>query len=345
MTNCPLFLVAAASLLSSAQTQNISPVTSPGNSQIRTGGPKPPGSETSSLSVSNTNDPTTIVTDPTEVPDDPGRAQGQGRITNPLHPAHFPSQHDPIIYVTPHADLTQTPAQGAPRPPPRSDPSGIKPRLQIMTSAPMELRNSNSPTTEFYTPGGSGEVLDGKPFDSAAPVRVIYSRSVSRSSDAAHPFRGVVGVHQQWNSMHRFPTQPTPASPGDSKTTDIPPIHERRMPLALARPPKINAGPLSRISGLNTSTIPDHEPEPRRRSRLAIPGERRDVRTSKEATTFLQQNGQREMPARDGGEGKEGDDSSHTSTSTGYGSVLGEGVDHPRDRASTPVSTTRLVVR
>jgi hypothetical protein len=331
----PIFLIATASLVFSTQTQSVSPATSPGNSQIRTDDPKPLESETPSRTVSNTSDSTTIVADLTY-----GLGASRRAQKHPLCQTLFPPQHDPIIDDTPHVDLTEIPTQGAPSPPPRSEPFGIKPRLQITTSAPLERRNSDSPGTEFYTPGGIGEVVDRGPFDSAMPIRVIYSRSGISSGNLAGRSGRVVGVHQQRNPMpmYKFPAQLAPVTPNDSKATEAPPRHGLKM--SLPRPPKINDGSPSRISGATFTAIPDHEV----RTRLAARDERGDVGTSKEATIFPRRNGKRVMPVWDGGEGKEGDDYSLRSASTDYVSVLSGGEEHPQDNISRPVSTTGCAI-
>ena len=338
MTTYPLF-VAAASFVFSTLTQNISPATSPGNSQIRTEDPKPPESETPPSAVSNTSDSTTMVADSTDVLGASRHAQEHGGVTKPLHQVLSPPQHDPIIHDTPHVDLIQIPVLAAPRPPPRFDPFGAKPRLQITISAPLEPINSDSPGTAFYTPGGSGEAADRKPFNSAMPIQVTYSSP--RPDDVAGPFRRVVGVHQQWNSMYKFPTQPTPVSGNDPGTADTEPRYGSEM--SLARPPKVNAGPPTHISGASVSAIPNHEPGSRPRPRLPIRDERRDTGTSKDPRLGRE----RAVPVwgGSGSGGREGDDCSCTSASADYVSVSNEGEGHSRDEVSTPVSTMRQVVR
>lgn len=325
MTAHPLFIVALASLFSSPQTQIISLATSPGNSQIMTEDPKPSEPDTPSRTISDINDSTTIVADSTDGLGGSGRAREQGRVPDPLHGALPPSKHDPIIYDTSHVGLTQVPAQTILRPPPRSDPPGVKPRLHITTCAPVEQRHSDSSGTAFCTTCGSCEVADRMPFDSAVPVRVIYSRSRSHSGDGDNPFCRVINVQQQQNHMHQFPTQPTPVSPNH----------------VLLGPPRV-------ILGANASTTADLEPRPRLKSRLTIPNEWRDVGTSNGATSvFPQPNGKREVPSCNSGKGKEGDDCSCRSASADYVSVLsgGEGEDHSQDNTSIAVSTTRPVER
>ena len=320
----------------------ISPATSPGNSQIRTEDPKLPEPETPSPVVSNTSDSTTVVADPTDVTGASShtQAKGRGRVADPPRPAHMPLQHDPIICDTPHVDLTQILAQGTPPPPHPSGPSGIRPRLYLTTPVPLDFRNSDSPGTDFYTPDGSGEIVGRKPFDSAIPIQVIYSRSVSRPGGVAGPFSRVIGVHQQRKPMHQFPTRPTPVSPNDSKTTESLPTNSL-LETSSVITPNTNAVPPERISGASVSNTLGHKPGPGPRSRAP---ERRDAGPSREATAFPRRNGKRVMPPWSDVGGQEGDDRSFRTTSTGYVSISGEGDEYFREETSTPVSATGSVV-
>lgn len=248
------------------------------------------------------------------------------------------------MHDIPHVDLTQIPTQGAPHPPPGPEPFVVRPPLRITTNGgPLERRsNSDSPGTEFYTPGGSSEVTDRSPFNSAVPIRVIYSRSVSRPGGPVGPFGRVVGVHQQWNSMHKSPTQATPVSPKDSTPTDSPPRHGIRM--SLPRPPKINIDPPSHVSGAKISAIPDHALGRQFGTGLTVPDEQENIETSKEVTIFPRKNVKRALPGWDSGGGKEGDDkegdgcSCWSKISTDDVSGSGEDEGPPRASTSTPVS-------
>ena len=114
---------------------------------------------------------------------------------------------------TSYVDVTLVPAQGTPRSPsPRPDPSGRKPILpKILINLPLESRNSYSPGTAFYTPGGGDEIVDRRPFDSAVSIQVVYSGSSSHSRNVAGgPGRRVVEFRlpaSKWRPQYQFPTQ------------------------------------------------------------------------------------------------------------------------------------------
>lgn len=308
----------SASLVFSVETQGFSLVTSPGNSQVGIEEPKPPESETPSRMVSTTSDSTVIVADSTDVPEHD----------------HDENQHDPTIGHAPRPVFSQDPSQGGPGPAPLSDSLGGKPRLQIMTVPPVRSKNSDSPGTAFYTPGGSGEVVERGPFDSAVQVRVTYSPSVA-------PFRRVIDVLQPGNAKHKFPVQRTPVSRSGSNTLGAPPRHGLRM--SLVRPPRSDAGSSRFSSG---ATIVGYESGPRPGSGLAGRDEREDVGTSKDSSAFPRPNGKPAVPRRDGNEGitedervrvgKERDDRSFVSTSTEYVAVSVEAEQHHRDTTATP---------
>ncbi|KAF9792049.1 hypothetical protein BJ322DRAFT_8617 [Thelephora terrestris] len=304
--------------------------------------------------ASNMSNSTTIVADSTDDLGTSSRARNQGWVAIPRgHGPVFP-QHDyddielePTIYDTSHVDLTQVPAQGPPRPgPPRG-----KPRLQITTIAPVRSRNSNSPGTAFYTPGGSGEVVDRRPFDSAAAIRVIYSTSSSRPSDSAGPFRRVVRDVLQGSARYQFPIQRTPVSRSDPRaTTDAPPRHGFRT--SFLRPPRNVAGSPRFFSGASASTTPGHESGLSSGSRLASLDEREDVGTSRDASIFPRMGGRRVVPSCDGGDGtaedertkkgKETDDWSHMSSSTDYVDVVEES---SQGKTPTSANTVRAGLR
>jgi len=351
------FLVNAASLFS-ARIQDTSPITSPKHSQIRAEEPKPPVSETHSWTmISNRDDSSMIVTDDPAIP---GHGQGQGRVSSPLLRGPGPSQHDhdknhhePPIYDTPHVDLTPIPVQGAMRPSsPRSDPSGGKPTLpKILTATRLESRNSDSPRTAFYTPGGSVEVVDSRPFDSAVNVRVVYSGSSPHSRDVAG--RRVVGVHQpsntQLDSKYFFPIQPLEPPRRNSKTTDIESRHG--FTTLLTRPTQ-NTRERQGDSAFSYSSSPFDEFQRDVGSSGRIPGgrdERDDTRGNKE--TMLPRRGRkRAAPKLDGGYGRsevehkeigeERDDHSYVSASTDYVPISNEVEGHSRDQDPAQVSST-----
>jgi hypothetical protein len=332
--------------LFSTETQDISPITSPGNSQIRAEEPKPPGSETPFRTASNTSESTPIVADPIDdIAPTPGLTKGKGRAIDPLRwPPAFPqhdhdeNQHDPIIYDTPHVDLTM----GASYPLfTRSEPFVGKPRLQITTGAPLESRNSDSPGTAFYTPGGSGEGMDKRPFDSAVAIRVVYSRSNSRPRDVGALARRVLNVRQQLYTKYQFPVQRTLVAGADLNTGEVPPRHGLNM--SLVRPPRNEPSSPRSISG---TTTPGHDSGFWSGSGLASPDMRGDVGTSKEKSIFPRRQGKRAVPewngSKDAGHGgriREGvrDDHSSISASTDYVSVSGDIEENPQDTTS-PVS-------
>jgi len=383
------FLVTAASLFS-AETQDVSPFTSPGNSHIRAEGPKPPVSETPSWKISDRGDSSANVADSADDLAAFEHARRQGRVFSPLPRYLGPlqhgydmnqHQHDPVIYDTPHVDLTPMPTQGTPRlPSPLPDPSGRKPTLhKIQTSTKLETRNSDSsPGTAFYTPGASGEVVERNPFDSAVNIRVVYSGSSSRSRNAAGgPGRGVVEVRQpadEWKSKYQFPTQALHSPRSNSNTTEDTPGHGLRT--SWARLSQVTgergrdsafsfssspfnefyreAGSSRRISEVNTSTIAGSGsgscPEPK----SSAGDEGNDIQDSKKIT-LPEQKEERVVPKLGGGEdrdgedrrrkGKEGDDHSCISASAEYVSVSKEVEEHLRVQDPTPVSPARLVMR
>ena len=365
-----LFLIAAVSLFSD-ETQDASPVTSPvtspGNSQIRAEELKAPVSVTPPRTISNGSDSATIVADPADdqavLEQDPGSLQHN----------HDENQRNPTIYDTPHVDLTPTPAQGVPHPPSsQPDPFGGKPILpKIVTNAQLESRSSDSPGTAFYTPGGSGEVVDRWPFDSAVNVRVVYSRPGSSSQEAIG--HRVVDVHQptdKWKSKYQFPIQPLQLPRRDSKMTGVKSRHGSG--ISLARPSQNtrehrgdstfsyssspfdefvkDAGPSTRIPETNTPTIPRHESRSQLRSKLLG-----DKGNDAGETMFPRPNGKRAVPGWGGSKskseeickekGKERDDRSRLSRD--YVSVPNEVEEHSRDQIKTltPVSPTRPGMR
>lgn len=336
-------------MLFSVGPQDSSTITSPGNSQIRSEEQKPPESETPSP-ASNISGSTTIIANSADDLGTSGRARYQGAVINPLRRGLVLPQYDyddPTIYDTSHVDLTQVPAQGPSRPSPFSDPLGVKPRLQITTVAPVTSRNSNSPGTSFYTPGGSGEVVERRPFDSAAAIRVIYSSSGSRPRDSVGPFRRVVDVLQQGSNKYNFPIQRTPVSPSNPKATGAPSRYGFRRSL---QPLRNSVSSPRYVSGADASIIPGHEFELQPRSRLTGPDEREDVGTSRDTSIFPRKNGKRVMPSWEGTaeserakKGQERDDCSHISNSTDYVSVSGEVEESSRDKTPTTVSTIQGV--
>ena len=77
MTAHILFLAAAS--LFSAETQDVTPVTTPGNSQVGTE-PKPPVSETPSWTTSDRSDSSTIVANSVDDPATFEHGRDQGRV-------------------------------------------------------------------------------------------------------------------------------------------------------------------------------------------------------------------------------------------------------------------------
>lgn len=348
MTAHSPLLVDAASLFS-AETQDVSPFTTPGNTQIRAEEPKPPVSETSSWTISDRCDSSANVADSADDPATFKHAGKQARVSSPLARDLGPLQHNydknqrnPVIDDTPHVDLTPIPAQGIPRSPsPRPDPSGKKPTLsKILTNTQFESRNSDSTETAFYTPGGNVEVVDRKPFDSAMNIRVVYSGSSSCSQNViGGPDRGVVEVCQpmdEWRAKYQFPTQALQLFQSNSKTTEGTPRQERRGDSTLGFPPspsdefQRDADPSSHISEVNTPTTIGLESESRPKPKLPTRDERNDIQGGKK-TVFPQQ--------------KERDDHSCVSASTEYVSVSKEVEEHPQGQDSTRVSLARPVMR
>ena len=370
------FLFLAAASLFSAETQDVTPVTTPGNSQVGAE-PKPPVSETSSWTIADRSDSSMIVADSM---DDPA---AKGQVVNPLpqgpspsHRDNDESKHDPITDETPHVDMTPAPAHGAPRPsPPLPDLPGGKPILpKLLTSAQVEPRDSNSPGTAFYTPARSGEAVDRGPFDSAVNIRVQYSGSGSPSQAVTGPTRNVVDVSQpvgKWKTKYQFPTQALPSLRSNPETTEDGPRHE--LVMSLTRPLRAirerrgdstfsfstspfdeferDGGPSRRVSEANTSTIPRRGSRSRPKSKLSVGDDGNGGQSNKE-TTFRRQKGKSVVPRWDGrsegdhGErGKERDDFSYISTPTDYVSVSSDAREHSRDQTPTPVSPTQPGMR
>ena len=339
-------LVDAASLFS-AETQDVSPFTTPGNTQIRTEEPKPPVSETSSWTISDWCDSSANVADSADDPATFEHAGKQGRVSSPLVRDLGPLQHNydknqrnPVIDDTLHVNRTAVPVQGIPRSPsPRPDPSGKKPTLsKILTNTRFESRGSDSAETAFYTPGGNVEVVDRKPFDSAMNIRVVYSGSSSRSQNViGGPDRGVVEVCQpmdEWRSKYQFPTQALQLLRSDSKIAEDTPRQERRSDSTLGFPPspsdefQRDADLSSHISEVNTPTTVGLESRPK--SKLPTRDEGNNIQGGKRAV-FPKQ--------------KERDDHSCASASTEYVSVSKEVEEHSQSQDSTRVSSARPVIR
>lgn len=358
------YVVVAASLFST-ETQDVTPITTPGNSYIIIAEQKPPEPETPPRTVSSSSDSTAIVADSAGDRGGSGRAKEQGKVSTPLRPSpvlsqheHDESQHDPTIHDARRVGLAETPAQGT-----RSSPSsGGKPRLQITTKSQIRSRNPDSPGTAFYTPGRSGEVADRRPFDSAMPIQVDYSGASSSSRVQAGPSRNVVDIRQQRVPQYQFPSQPRPAPQSDSKAADVAPRHGLRM--SFLRPSRgarerggdsmssFSSSPfdevLTRLSWANASAIPRREPQtqpfPRPKSKL---GTDTTAATGREAPRFPRQGEVRMIPRWNGGKDRgeqgrvEGDDHSFMTTSTDYVSVSGEIEERPREQTLAQVSTTQ----
>lgn len=164
----------------SVERQGISPFTSPENTQIRTEEPKSPSRGISDKSPS---------------------LQGSG----PLHCDYGENQRDPSTDDSPRVSPTAARTQEVPHPSPRLNPPGGKLALpKILTDTRLE---SDGPGTPFYTPGGSFEVSDRKPFDSAV---VVYPMPSPRFRNAASPTRKVADVRNptnKWQPEYEFPTQ------------------------------------------------------------------------------------------------------------------------------------------
>ena len=355
-------IVAAGSLFS--ETQDVTPITTPGNSYIIIAEQKPPEPETPPRTVSSTSDSTAIVADPAGDLGGSVCVREQGKVNTPLRPSSVPSQnehnesqHDPTVHDARRVDLAQTPAQGTRR----SPSSGGKPRLQITTKPRTGSRNPDGPGTAFYTPGGSGEVADRRPFDSAVPIQVVYSGASSSSGVRAGPSRNVVDIHQQAVPQYQFPAQPRPAPQSDSKEADVAPRHGLRMPfLRPSRKARERGGdsmtsflssPFDELSGrlswANPPAIPRREPQPqlalRPKSKL---GTDTTTVTSVETPRFPRQGEVRMIPKWNGGQDRveqgrmEGDDHSFMSASD-YVSVSGEIEERPREQPPAQVSTTQ----
>lgn len=253
----------------SAVTQDTTPATTPGHSQIRVAESKPSASESSPRTISNRSDSTTIGADPADELVAPGQALsvdapplwGSGLSQH----AYGQDQHDPTIHDTqsPYVDLAETPVpvQGTTFPlSPQPELPGGRPQLpRIKTNPLLESKNSDSPATAFFTPGASGEARYSRPFDSAVNIRVQYSGTGSGSRDVAGPIRRVVDVHQlacdRVKPKHSFPIKPlespqrkepspmsevVPQDHRDPKAVEVEPRHGLRM--SLARPSQIARG-------------------------------------------------------------------------------------------------------
>jgi hypothetical protein len=324
-------LVAAVSLLST-ETQDVTPLTSPGGSRIRAEEPKPPVSEMFSWMILNKGDSSANVADSTDDPVALEHARNQGMASDPLPCDLGPLQHDydknqrdPIIDDTSHVDLTP---QGTPRSPsPCPDPSGRKPViLDIPTDTQLGSRG--------------GEVVDRKPFDSGVNMQAAYSESSSHSQNVAGgPGSEVVEVRQpvdERESKHQFPALQLPQS--NPKTTEDKPRHRFRTSLTRlstfgsSSPPfnesRRDAGSSRRISGANTSTVPGWKSGFLPKSKLSAADEGKGIQGSK----------------KDHQKGKERDDHSHASASTDYVSVSNEVEEHPRGQDSIPVSSAQSTV-
>jgi len=375
-----ILLITAASLFS-AETQDVSPFTSPGNSHIRAE-PKPPVSETPSCTISDRDDSSANVADSANDPAAFEHTRRQERASSPLPRDLCPlqhgydmnqHQHDPVIDDTPHVDLTPMSAQGAPHSSaPLPDPSGRKPTLhRIQTNTKLETKNSDSsPGTAFYTPGASGEVVERNLFDSAVNIRAVYSSgSSSRSRNAAGRVVEVCQPTNEWKSKYQFPTQALHSSRTNSNTTEDTPGYGLRTSWArlsqatgergrdsafsFSSSPfdefRRDADSSRRISEVNTSTFTGSGSGSRPKSKLLAGDEGNDIQGSKKIM-LPGKKGERMVPKLDGGEdrqgkGKEGDDHSCISASAEYISVSKEVEEHPRVQEPIPVSPTRLVMR
>ena len=357
------FFVTVA-LLFSAEAQEVSPFTSPGNSHIRAEEPKPPVSETPSWTIPDRGDSSTNVADPANDFAAFEHARRQERAFSPLPRDLGPlqrsydmnqHQHDPVFDDTPHVDLTPMPAQGTPHSSaPLPDPSGGKPTLhKIQTNTQLETKNSDSsPGIAFYTPGASGEVVERSLFDSAVNIRAVYSSgSSSRSRNVAGGTGRVVEVFQptnEWKPKYQFPTQALHSPRTNSNTTEDTPGYGSRT--SWARLSQVtgergrdsafsfssspfngfcgDADSSRRISEANTSTIAGWESGSRPKSKLSGGDEGNDIEGSK--IMFPQQKVEGMVPRWDGGDGRS--------------SVSNEVEEHPRFQGSTLVSPARSVI-
>lgn len=335
-------LVTAASLFS-AETQDVSPFTSPGNSHIRAEEPKPPVFETPSWTISDRGDSSANVADSANDLAAFEHTRRQGRAFSPLPRDLGPlqrsydmnqHQHDPVFDDTPHADLTPMSAQGTPHSSASlPDPSGRKPTLhKIQTNTQLETKNSDSsPGTAFYTPGASGEIVERNLFDSAVNIRAVYSSgSSSRSRNVAGGTGRVVEVCQptnEWKSKYQFPTQALHSPRTNSNTTEDTPGYgsrtswarlsqvtgERRRDSAFSFSSspfdefRRDADSSRRISEVNTSTFTGWGSGPRPKSKLSAGGEGDGIQGSKKIT-FPGKKGERMVPKLDGGEDGDGED-------------------------------------
>lgn len=304
------FLAAAASLFT-AETRDVSPITSPGNSRVGTVEPKTPISEPPSRTISNRSDSATVAADPADEEATSGGAP-PSRGLGPLQHTYGQNQHDPTIHdrESPHVDLI--PTQGITHLPfPQPGLHGGRPRLpRIMTDPPLKSRNSDNSGTAFFTPGASGH---SQPFDSAVKIRVLYSGSGSDSR--------VTGVHQLVGNS----------------TSSLPPSLS-------------DAGPSERTPEVKTSITLEREPGPEHKSKLPRRDKGNNIESIKtmfprpkgKRAVPKWDGGDGRGDTTSGGErkekGKERDDRSRLST--GYVSVPSEVEDH--SQALTPVSPTRL---
>ena len=315
---------AAASLFS--ETHDVSPLTSPGNSQIRGEGPKSPVSDAPSRMVSNSSDSSMIVTDST----DDLAVSGPARFLR--GPGHFQrvydrNQHDPTIYDTqsPHVNPTVAPAtaQGITRSPsPRSNlPEGRRRFLRITTHPPLGSGNPDGPR---------GEVGESRVFDSAAGIRVVLSGADSGSRDVAGPTRKVVDVQLAagWEGT-RDSTFSFSSSPFDEFRRD--------------------AGPSQGITEGETSTIPvpghgsGSHPRPKFPGRGGMGDDRKAAFPRSGVRRVVPGWGTSEGECRE--KGKEGGDRSHLRIPTDHAPVSNEVEDQSRDWTLTPVSPTQQGMR
>ena len=343
----------------SVEPPDVSPFTSYGNSRPRAEEPKSPVSETPSWRISDGSHPA-IIADPAVGPTAFGHPRKQGRNSDPLHCDYGKNQHDPITDDRPHVDLTAALTQGAPRPSPCPDLPGGKPALhKLLMDTQLESRNSDSPGTAFHTPGGSYDVSDRGPFDSAANIRVVYSESSPRSGNAADSTRKVADVRNptnKWKSEYEFPTQSPrstteAAEDGPRRRPKMPSTrlsqvtggHQRDSAFSFLISPfdefRRDSGPSRCISEVTTPTTSRRATGSSPMSGFSGEDGRNGVRGK---TRFPRPNEKRNVPKWDRSEnrGGERDDNSHLSASTDCISVSSGVEGHRRDQSSTPVSPT-----
>ena len=171
-----------------------------GSSQVRVEESKPPAFEPSPRTDSNGGESATSITRPA---DDQGTFRGAHPFRDAchFHPIYDANKHDPFVCDAPslHVEPTEIPgpAQGTTGPPSlQSDPSGGLQLPGIATNPQFISKNSDGPGTEFSIPGTSGEVGDGRPYDSAVYARVMHPRSDLDSRSVADSICRVVDVRQ-----------------------------------------------------------------------------------------------------------------------------------------------------